>query len=267
MGLSKVTNFSVNAKARLMEQDKGRLRVPELINAFASEIQEVENAMSDVYTKCGIYTANNTQLDVVGAIVGEARVGRSDEVYRIAIIARIKLNIGAGEPNTIIDAIKQWMNPTVVDFSEPYPAYFSVFIQSSINISSIASLVKEISPAGVGSTVSTMPDGLIPLIVAEVRGTPADFDIQANPLPAALDQYAVSVTDTLEISDMEAQGFLDGSILAEVYLTKVFLDINFGGTLYEYDIGNGDILDLKLINANEDYAISDFGGRLSEVRI
>ncbi len=266
MGLSKVTKFSLNAQNRLIEQDKWRVRVPKVVDAFASEIQEVENASYDVYTKCGVYTAHDAQLDVVGLMVGEARQGRADEVYRVAILARIQLNVGGGEPNTIINAIKQWMNPTIVDFSEPSPAYFTLFIQSSINIPNIAAIVKEISPAGVGSSVSTLPDDLIPLIVAEVRGVPAELGVQDNPLPASLDEYAISAADTLNIAAIGVQTFLSDSVLAEVYLTKSTLGIIFDGVPYEYDLGNGDTLDLKLIDANEDYTISDFGGRLAEVR-
>ena len=267
MTLNKITKFVFNAQNRLIEQDKQRLNIPKLIGALVSEIQEVENAMFDVYTDCGVYTATGEQLNVVGLLVGESRVGRSDEVYRTAILARIKLNVGAGEPDTIIDAIKQWMNPSLIDFTEPAPAYFTLFVQSAVNIPNIATIVKEISPAGVGSLVSTLPAGLKPLILSEVKGEPNDFEVQATPLPSALDGYAVSAADMLIVESMSVFNFTHGGVLAEVYLTKSNLSIEFGGAPYDYDLGDGDILDLKLIDANEDYTVSIFGGRLAEVRI
>jgi len=266
MGLTKITNLISNAQNRMLEQDKERVNTKTIISTLVSEVQKAEDAMYDVYTKCGIYTAIGAQLDVVGLLVGEARVGRDDEVYRIAILARIKLNVGAGEPNTIIDSIKQWMNPTFIDFTEPAPAYFTLFIQSSVNISNIATIVKEISPAGVGSTVTTLPSGLPLLTLSEVKGEPVDFMVQATPLPSALDSYNVSAADNLSIEALGVYSFSAGGILAEVYLTKSFLNVDFGGALYEYDLGDGSQLDLKLINSNEDYTVSIFGGRLSEVR-
>jgi hypothetical protein len=267
MQLVKATKFVFNAQNRLLEQDKQREKTVKLVTSVISEVQEVENAMYDVYTNCGVYTAIGAQLDVVGLLVGEARVGRIDEVYRTAILARIKLNVGGGEPDTIIDAIKQWMNPILINFTEPAPAYFTLFIQSAVNIPNIATIVKEISPAGVGSTVSTLPAGLKPLILSEVKGEPVDFEVQATPIPSALDDYHISVADSLAIEALGIFNFSQGGVLAEVYLTKSILTIEDGGVAYEYDLGNGDELDLKLINSNEDYTVSIFGGKLAEVRI
>jgi hypothetical protein len=144
MSLTKITNFVDTGEDRLNQFHKDRISVKSVLSTFIAEVQQVEDAMFDVYTNCGIFTAISAQLDVVGLIVGELRSGRADDVYRIAILARIRLNIGAGEPNTIIDAIKQLMNPTIIDFTEPYPAYFSIFIQAAINIPNIASIVKEV---------------------------------------------------------------------------------------------------------------------------
>lgn len=265
MGLQKITNLVDKAQDRLIEQDKQRITTLSVVDAFVDEIQTVENSIFDVYTKRGMDTAIGAQLDVIGIIVGESRVGRSDDIYRIAIKARIKLNTGSGEPNTIIDAMKQFMNTDIVDFSEPYPAYFTLFIQTNINISNIASIVREISPTGVGSSVSTLPIGLIPFTLGTVRGEPADFEVQSLPLPSALNDYAISAIDTLQIEAMQVYSFNPNAGLGTVYLTKSSLVLDDIGT--EYDIGNGDTLELKLINANEDYTTSIFGGRLATVKI
>ena len=267
MELVKATKFVFNAQNRLLEQDKQREKTTKLVASIVSEVQEVENAMYDVYTNCGVYTAIGAQLDVVGLLVGETRTGRTDDIYRTAILARIKLNVGGGEPDTIIDAIKQWMNPTLINFTEPAPAYFTLFIQSAINIPNIATIVKEISPSGVGSTVSTLPAGFKPLILSEVKGEPTDFFVQATPIPSALDNYNVSAGDNLIIEALGIFNFSSGGVLAEVYLTKSTFSINDGGILYDYDLGDGSELDLKLINSTEDYSVSIFGGKLSEVRV
>ena len=271
MGLEKINNFAELAIDRLLQQDKERKSSQKLVTAFVSEIQNIEDSMFDVYSYRGIYTAIGAQLDIVGKIVGETRNGKNDTSYRIAILARIKLNVSAGEPNSIIDAIKQLMSPTMISFTEPYPAFFTVFIQSSINIPNIAAIIKEISPAGVGSSVITFPSGLIPFILAEVVGLPGDFGVQATSPSGLLDdleiEYAVGDPYLLDVSSMGVIEFIEGGGLAEVYLTTSTLTVDDAGTLYDFALDDSSLLEIKLINANEDYTISTFGGRLSEVRI
>ncbi len=264
MSLIKNNNFVKQAKDRLQQNDRDFLLNTELITTFVLETQEVEDAMYDTYVKCGIYTAIGAQLDIVGLLVGELRVGRSDELYRTAILARIQLNVGAGEPDTIINAIKQWMNPSRIDFSEPYPAYFTLFIQSLINIPNIATIIKEISPAGVGSTVSVLPSNLKPLTFGTAKGTPADFTIQYNPLPAAQDEYSLGEGDYLIIEAIQSDPISSEFGFGTAYLTKYLFGLNDNS---EYDVGNGDVLQLKTINSADDYSISIFGGRFATVKI
>ncbi len=263
MSLEKINIFVKNALDRLIEQDKHKNTKTGLVKSFVSEQQKIEDAMYEVYTQFGIYTAIGAQLDVIGSLVGEVRRSTNDEIYRLAILARIQLNVGAGEPDTIINAIKQWMNPTVIDFREPIPAFFSMFIQSITDVKNIATIVQEIAPAGIDSLVTTLPSNLNPLILAEVKGEPDEFIVITN----TVDNYALSNSDILSVEAISTKSFSNKALLAEVYLTKSLLSVSTGGQNYDYDIGNGDILDLILTNINEDYVVSIFGGRLSEVRI
>lgn len=264
MSLIKNNEIVEQAEDRLQQKDREQLANSNLVKCLVSEQQEVEDALYGVYTEYGIYTAIGAQLDIVGLLVGESRSGRLDDAYRTAILARIQLNVGAGEPNTIINAIKQWMNPTVVDFSEPYPAYFSLFIQSAVNIPNIATIVKEISPAGVGSTVTTLPANLKGFTFGTAKGAPADFMVQATPLPSPLDEYAVSDSDFLQIEAIQSNTNNKNIGFGTAYLTSYSLSLSDGS---EYDVGDGDLLQLETINSTDEYSISIFGGRFATVKI
>jgi hypothetical protein len=270
MGLNKITNFVETAQRRLIQQDKERVNTNKLVGSFVSEIQEAENAMYDVYKNCGIFTAIGAQLDIIGKLVGEARQGRPDNAYRIAIIARIKLNVSAGEPDSIIDAIKQLMDTEIVDFSEPNTAYFTVFIQSLINIPNITSIVKEMSPAGVNSTISVLKPNYVPFVFTTTKGTPATFQVQPLEYPGfeLYDfevVYAPGQTATLEVLAQDAVNISAGEGFATAYPTRSILTVDNLDT--EYDIGDGSVLELRTINDNENYTISNFGGRWATVKI
>src|SRR5690606_29928755 len=66
--------------------------------------------------------ASGAQLDEIGAVVGQPREGRDDATYRRWIHARMLINRGAGELETLIQAMRLTLdaeNPRAV---ESYPA-------------------------------------------------------------------------------------------------------------------------------------------------
>ena len=68
------------------------------IGAIISGIQDLETTFCDLLEKrLGIYEASGFQLDQIGTIVGQERLGFDDDFYRILLLARIGANISNGE--------------------------------------------------------------------------------------------------------------------------------------------------------------------------
>ena len=85
-----------------------------------TQIQDLEDSSFEVLLNRWIDTAVGVQLDGVGAIVGEAREGRGDDEYRLAIKARIQINFSEATPEDILTAL--------VNF---YEAVYHLFDSSS----------------------------------------------------------------------------------------------------------------------------------------
>lgn len=66
------------------------------LEAVLTSIQDVENALQQLYRERRIDTAVGTQLDILGKIVGQPRNGLSDDTYRRRVRARVSVNRSDG---------------------------------------------------------------------------------------------------------------------------------------------------------------------------
>lgn len=265
MSLIKITTHVEDAQNRLVQQYKESPNFNNLLKSLILPVQEIEGQVDDVYRLRSIVSAAGIQLDSIGGIVGELRVGRSDQVYRNAIINRISINTAGGEPESIINAIKQIHTPTTINYYDLGNAEFQLFIQIAPFVANLPQLVQSISPAGVGSIV-TQGNNELPFVFGEISSAPFDFVVQSGSFHNdsvdnlevdfdILNSYNLDIETETTIDDVTGDGF------AEVYLNDALLLVDG----FHYNIGDGDILQLSLSDANEDYTISEFGGELIEV--
>jgi hypothetical protein len=100
-----VTDHYARAYARLMEALKGKPKFAGLLAVVSAEIQVLEDALWDLYTK-RLLLATDAQLDNVGNIVGESRDGDLDADYLLRIQARIKVNKSSGTPEDLYAVLR-----------------------------------------------------------------------------------------------------------------------------------------------------------------
>lgn len=70
--------------------------ISKLITALVSQKQEIEAALQALLTERAVDTAVGDQLDLIGALVGEPRGGKTDTDYRRYVRARISVNRSDG---------------------------------------------------------------------------------------------------------------------------------------------------------------------------
>jgi hypothetical protein len=93
-----------------------------VLEAFLTQVQELEDVAADYRVKFDLDTAEGEQLDFLGAQVIEFRNGRTDTAYRAAIAVRILVNTSEGSMNELL-AILELADPDmVVTAREVYPA-------------------------------------------------------------------------------------------------------------------------------------------------
>lgn len=86
--------------------------VEKLIAALASSAQDIENCLQQLLLNRAVATATGVQLDLLGRVVGQLRLGLIDDDYRRYIRARIATNRSGGVTEDLIGIAKLIVNTT-----------------------------------------------------------------------------------------------------------------------------------------------------------
>lgn len=103
---------------------KGLLNIEGLVKAYLNRCQDLEDTLWDIINDRLLATATNAQLDSLGALVDEDRLGRNDTDYRLAIQVQIRVLRTHGRDFDII-AVALLMG-FVFTYLEQYPAGWEV---------------------------------------------------------------------------------------------------------------------------------------------
>lgn len=104
-----------------------------LISALCTEqIQDLEDKVRILFFKLDINNSEGDQLDNIGEIVGQPRLGTSDEIYRVLIKIRIGLNTSEGDIERVLTTWKMLTGTSNVRLIESYPA--SIYLTTTTYI-------------------------------------------------------------------------------------------------------------------------------------
>jgi len=144
---------------RVIEQLRGKPDFASLVSTFTAQVSGVQAAILGVLDDTIVAASEGAQLDGLGDIVGEERFARDDTIYRIAILARIRLNISNGTMQDIIALIEAVIGGAfTIRVDEYQPAAFIANVLEPIDPTMIdpgvvGAIVRSGKPAGVGSGV------------------------------------------------------------------------------------------------------------------
>lgn len=149
------TNHVSEGLARLIATLRKPTSVSALLQAFLERVQDLENDIADVRDGLNVDTAADYQLDILGAIVGEPREGRTDAAYRIRIKARIRINRSNGHPDEVLEIMTSILN-TPVTMKEFANAAFELYalITDTAILGEVSAVLRQIKPAGVRGTLT-----------------------------------------------------------------------------------------------------------------
>lgn len=173
---TQITTHADDIKDRLTSQYDKAVLLQGLLEVWGERVQGLEDAAWTVLTEKWLDVAVGSQLDEIGGVIGEPRLGRTDTQYRDAIGLRITINQSGGEPERIIEYLIRVLGADSVIYSELYPAKIEVFVEGTVDWNTI-DRVRSIVPAGVGSVFISSTDGETPFGTKELNGTAAtDID-------------------------------------------------------------------------------------------
>jgi len=160
------TQHRQQARDLVIEQFKRSQRFNDWLGVYVDQIQDIEDALWDLYTKRGVDTAEGAQLDVLGVIVGQPRNGLDDTDYRTRIKVRIRLNRASGIADDIYDVFGLMLGNQIgaVSLQEAYPAGLIVQMNEYVDTSPavLAEILREARGAGIDTSLVWLPsaDGI-----------------------------------------------------------------------------------------------------------
>lgn len=141
------------ALLRLPVQYRNKPRWRGFISAFAQEAQEADAGLYTLWTGRQLATAAGAMLDVYGGLVGEERLGRADDSYRVAIRARMTINRGSGTGPELLRLLRLLApEPLTLQLREYPPAGVVLTVSGDALplAPAVHAAVQSARPAGVG---------------------------------------------------------------------------------------------------------------------
>jgi hypothetical protein len=151
MAYDHITDHVEQAQGLVLEQYKNKPRLAAWIASYVGEVQALEDAAYDVIIKRLVDVAVGAQLDTIGRIVAQPRSGQTDDVYRIFISARIRINRSKGQARDLVDvlAIIEAAKYTYTDYriANTQIEFTTPPVNDAVNL---LTLLRDAKAAGVG---------------------------------------------------------------------------------------------------------------------
>lgn len=154
--VTQITTHNADARARLLQQYKGKVKIEGLLDALGSDqIQDLEDAIFGLNTRLDIDSSSGIQLDNIGEIVGRARSGQSDTIYRLFLKATIGRNVSESEAERVISVWKIITQGTIIQLLEAFPAEVALYSDVELDVSLVDiafALMQDVVGAGIRVT-------------------------------------------------------------------------------------------------------------------
>lgn len=147
-----ISDHRVQALARMLQEYKDKEKFEAIVSALADQIQESEDAFDDLFTLRTITAGSGQVLDDIGTIVGQPRLGFTDERYRSLLRAKIGENVSQGDIERIISISKLLIGANLVQLQEWYPAGVGIYASAEVPadlINFFYERLDKVDPAGV----------------------------------------------------------------------------------------------------------------------
>lgn len=147
--IEKFDNIEERLKSLLLYQFQQQPNILGLIKGYSVSGQDIEDELYRFLNELSLKDAVGVQLDGLGEILGEKRLGADDETYRAALSVRITINTSSGEPETLISVLSAITDSTYVQLTEIFPARIEMFFNGITIPADLISNMNRVKAAGV----------------------------------------------------------------------------------------------------------------------
>lgn len=151
--LQYIGDHEERAARKLVPAYWGKPVVAAVLSAFTREIQTLEDTLWEMLELRTIDNADLPRLKVLGKIVGQPRLGFSEENYRLLIRARALANVSRGRGSDLIAVLEVLVGPGNYSLLEVGDATLLLMVYQTLDAEGLA-MVTQVLPdtraAGVG---------------------------------------------------------------------------------------------------------------------
>lgn len=123
-----------------------------MLESYLTVGQELEDSFFQLLSERGINDAIGAQLNVLGDLVGERRLGRADGKYRAAILSRGLINNSNGNPEELLTILAAATGAAAPALWEHYPGTTMLYAEVGVT-PFVAHAMQSASPAGTYTAV------------------------------------------------------------------------------------------------------------------
>jgi len=134
MTLTHKLNHVVEAADLFITFFKSKLRIGGMLASYMEQVQDLENAFWEIFSETDVDTSAGVQLDGLGTIVDEARQGRTDVEYVLALKTRIAINNGNALPEDILETFYMFSEGRTFELKEISPAFFIIRMLDALTL-------------------------------------------------------------------------------------------------------------------------------------
>jgi hypothetical protein len=142
------SNHDAEARALLLTQYRGMPGIVGILDTYAGDVQDLENAFWTLRTMMDIFDATGVQLDGLGTLLNSPRNGISDDAYRGVLLAKSAQNVSQGTPEDVIKVFKLLMDASYVEYLETpdaFPASFQITASGATPVTSTTNIKNAIN--------------------------------------------------------------------------------------------------------------------------
>lgn len=154
MAITRVEDHFEDSKGLFIQVFRDKPRLNAILASYAAQADALEAVFWQLLTERNVDNAVGVQLDILGKLVGQPRVGTTDETYRLFIRTRIRANRSKGRASDAIAVARLALDGAPFEYQDWYPA--SVIIEvpaldlpDGVTPELVQQVLRDAAPAGV----------------------------------------------------------------------------------------------------------------------
>lgn len=165
------------AKSRLTSVFQDKLAIEAIVCALPKKLSLLEVVADQVRDGRSVDTAIGIQLDKIGVAVGEPRLGREDDAYRLAIKFRVFVNVSKGRPSDLIYVTRGITEADNIQYMESFPATAILYTDGYSANKATQTGVQDVAPAAISTVPVLVSFGANPLRLSR---NSSEFDSESE---------------------------------------------------------------------------------------